>query len=184
MTTKINTITSILGLLSDEQLQTIEAYAAYFCRQNLANTTAALPNTHLAGVGLYINAVANSEKYVNIPRGPPPAPVLENAVPAPFHPDLLPPLFPDLPATPQQQSYQHPQLKSPEPEEPCGCVNCAEDPDNREDDDDYYSHNYHEDAQDYGLSTCPGCRSGEWRNSAHTGPEGCRPSTSYNFIIK
>jgi hypothetical protein len=172
MTTRINTITSMLDMLSDEQLQMIETQTAYFCRQNLANNIAALPNASLASAGLYINAMTNPLHIMFIPPPmPPPAPVVENAVPVPFHFDLLPP-FPQTPLVITENDFaasQHPQLKSPGPKEPCRCPNCDAYPESEYGNDDY-------------LPTCLGCQAGEWRHSAYTRPEGCRTSNSYNFI--
>jgi hypothetical protein len=161
MTTPLNTITALLPHLTADQLQTIEAYTAWFYRQNLAAQIAALPNASLAGVGLYINMIASPKQFITIP----PPPQIENPVPTQFLPelpptpethethethdrDLLPPL--------SLQYSRNPQLKSPTPDEPCSCFNCVASQDCQEDmsleEDDYY--NYEDDHRS------GGCRSG------------------------
>ena len=136
MTTPLNTIMSLIPHLTADQLQTIEAYTAWFYRQNLAGQIATLPNTSLAGVGLYINMVSNPQQFMTVP----PPPVIENPVPTQFLPELPPtPTFPDsqaqdlLPPLSCSQHWQHPQLKSPSPDEPCGCFNCLAQRDCQED---------------------------------------------------
>jgi hypothetical protein len=158
MTTPLNTIMSLIPHLTADQLQTIEAYTAWFYRQNLATQIAALPNTSLSGVGLYVNMVAAPQQFIPVP----PPPVLENAVPAPFLPDLPPSpekqaqdLLPPLSCSQHSRHSRHPQLKSPSPEEPCECFNCSSTQDCNEE------------------VKCPGCLNGEWGQRAHTGPDGC-----------
>ncbi len=191
MTTPLNTIMTLLPNLTTEQLQAMEGYAAWFCRQNLSARIAALPNSSLASVGVYIDIFANPQQSIVIPP-PPPAPVVENAVPAPFQSDLLPPLFPDLPASPLvfaegdftspgHSRQQHPRLKplspspEPEPNEGCECFNCVAHREynrDKEEDDDY---------EETRQANCPGCRDGEWGLSPHAVPGGCQSSSS-NFI--
>jgi hypothetical protein len=153
MTTPLNTITALLPHLTADQLQTIEAYTAWFYRQNLAAQIATLPNTSLASVGLYVNMVAAPQQFITIP----PPPQIENAVPTQF--------LPELPPTPENQAQDllpplscsqrpgHPQLKSPTPDEPCSCFNCAASRDHQEDmsleEDGYY--NYEDDLRSGGC---------------------------------
>lgn len=155
MTTPFNTITSLLPHLTAEQLQTIEATVAWYCRQNLTNSIAALPNASLSSIGIYVEAVANPRSFINAMAGinVPPAPVVENAVPTPFQSDLLPPL-PLTPPAAAKQHQQHPQLKSPEPDEPCECFSCAS-------------------TRSFNGITCRGCLDGEWGEEAHMGHGGC-----------
>jgi hypothetical protein len=179
MTTPLSTITSLLPHLTAEQLEIIENYTTWFCRQNLAAQIGTLPNTSLVDVGLYINTIAKPLQPIVIP----PPPQFENAVPTNFLPelppspmaietfdelvakvqspplpslaDLLPPWCRENLQKPQPQHQQHPQLKSPSPEEPCGCFNCVA------------SRDCYEEVK------CPGCLSGEWGQMAHMGPDGC-----------
>jgi hypothetical protein len=155
MTTPLNTIMSLIPHLTADQLQTIEAYTAWFYRQNLVAQISTLPNTSLASVGLYVNMVATPQQFMTVP----PPPVLENAVPEPF--------LPDFPPTPETQAQdllpplscwqsRHPQLKTPSPEEPCECFTCAAQRDC------------------YEEVKCPGCLNEEWGQRAHMGPGGCR----------
>lgn len=161
MTTPLNTIMALLPHLTADQLQTIEAYTAWFYRQNLAAQIAALPNASLAGVGLYINMVASPKQFIIIP----PPPQIENPVPTQFLPELPPtPTFPEtqdqdqdlLPPLSFSQHSRHPQLKSPTPDEPCSCFNCLASQDCQEDmsleEDGCY--NYEDDLRS------GGCRSG------------------------
>jgi hypothetical protein len=156
MTTPLNTIMSLLPHLTADQLQTIEAYTAWFYRQNLAAQIAALPNSSLSGVGLYINMIASPKQFITIP----PPPQIENAVPMQFLPELPPtPETHDrdlLPPPSCLQNLRHPQLKSPTPDEPCSCFNCIASRDCQEDmsldEDGYY--NYEDDLRS------GGCRSG------------------------
>ena len=53
----------MLDLLAQEQLQTIEDYTAYFCRQNLVNRIAALPNSSLMGLHRYIDLASNPRSF-------------------------------------------------------------------------------------------------------------------------
>jgi hypothetical protein len=155
MTTSLNTITALLSHLTVDQLQIIETYTAFFYRQNLAGSIANLPNANLPSVGIFINAFANQLQFTMIP----PPPTIENAVPQPFQRDLLP----DLPLSPlilnesdfTSSRQQHPQLKSPEPEEPCECFNCCA------------SRDCHEEL------TCPGCLTADPGQMSHMGPGGC-----------